>query len=71
METIKGICTFVGALFLDLFVLVASVPITTGISVCMLWSVDMLCGTNFYTWENVGILTIALLVFNRARGGKN
>jgi hypothetical protein len=71
MKIVKGICEFMGALFLDLFILTASVLIVTGISVCILWIVDMLCGTSFYTWENVGILTIALVVFNRARGGKN
>ena len=68
MKTIKDICAFVGTV---LFMLVMGVLVTTGISIGILWGIDMLCGTNFYTWENVGILTIAFIVFTRVRGGKN
>lgn len=71
MKIVKGICAFVGACLYMFLLLIVSILIIIGVSVCVLWGIDALCGTDFYTWKNVGVLSVVLFVFTRARSGKN
>ncbi len=74
MRERKSIFAYIGASIVAVGVVIAvlmvSVLIVVLVSAGTLWAVDALCGTDFYNWKNVGLLSIVLLVAQRMRSGK-
>ena len=66
-SVIIRIVTLVAAIGIAIALLMVSVLLAVLVSVGVLWAIDALCGTAFYNWQNVGILSIVLLVASRMR----
>lgn len=69
-SALEYMIAFVIAIGAVIFALALSVLIAVLISAGTIWAIDALCGTDFYNWKNVGLLSIVLLVTQRMRSGK-
>lgn len=69
-SVIKHIAAFVIGIGVVIVVFMLAVCLSVLISAGTLWAIDTLCGTDFYNWQNIGILSIVLLVVNKIRCGK-